>query len=247
MRIEYPPPQPHGEIRRLLPDFFYVPGTAKLAPATIINRNMAIVRWGDDLTLVNPVRLRPQQEEKLRDLGTVRHAVRLGYYHGSDDLYYRDRFNITFWRQAHSDFYPPMADELLREGQHCPVPGGRFIEFSHSRFPEAVLWVPFNGGLLLSCDALQFWQSWHGCSWCGRNLLRLAGFRRGMQVAPTWRVRMTPEGCDPAHWLEEDFQRLLQLPFLHFMAAHGDFCADSAYEQVAAAVAKAFPGLDLAA
>ncbi|SEA19616.1 hypothetical protein [Microbulbifer marinus] len=247
MRIEYPPPQPHGEIRRLLPDFFYVPGTSKLAPATIINRNMVIVRWGDDLTLVNPVRLRPQQEEKLQDLGNVRHAVRLGYYHGCDDLYYRDRFNVTFWRQADSDFYPPVADELLREGGACPVPDGRFIEFSHSRFPEAVMWVPLNGGLLLSCDALQFWDSWHGCSWCGRNLLRLAGFRRGMQVAPTWRLRMTPEGCDPAHWLEEDFQRLLRLPFLHFMAAHGDFCADSAHEQAVAAVTRAFPDLDLAA
>ncbi|SHF35592.1 hypothetical protein SAMN04487965_2019 [Microbulbifer donghaiensis] len=247
MRIQYPPPQPHGEIRRLLPDFFYVPGTSRLAPATIINRNMAIVRWGDELTLVNPLRLRPQQEEKLQDLGTLRHAVRLGYYHGCDDLYYRDRFNITFWRQADSDFYPPMADALLREGGDCPVPGGRFVEFSHSRFPEAVLWVPLNGGLLLSCDALQFWQSWHGCSWCGRNLLRLAGFRRGMQVAPTWRLRMTPEGCDPAHWLEEDFQRVLQLPFLHFLAAHGDFCPDSAYEKVVTAVSKAFPDLDLAA
>ncbi|WP_323846048.1 hypothetical protein [Microbulbifer magnicolonia] len=247
MRIEYPPPQPHGEIRRLLPDFFYVPGTARMAPAITVNRNMSIVRAGDDLILVNPVRLRPQQEEKLQDLGRVRHAVRLGYYHGCDDLYYRDHFNLTFWRQANSDFYPPPADQLLLEGGECPVPGGRFVEFSRSAVPEAVLWVPYNGGLLLSCDALQYWQTWHGCNWFGRNLLRFAGFRRGMQVAPTWRARATPPDCDPLHWLEDDFQRLLQLRFLHFMGAHGDFCPDNAYEKIAAAVTRVYPDIDRAA
>lgn len=242
MRIDYPPPQPHGEIRRLLPDFFTLPGTARLAPATFINRNMCIVRFGEDLTLVNPVRLRPAQEEKLRDLGEIRHAVRLGYFHGCDDLYYRDKFHLTFWRQADSDLYPaPSPDRQLREGGECPVPGGRFFEFTGALHPEAALWLPYSGGLLLVCDALQYWQSWAGCNWCGRNLLRLAGFRRGMQVAPTWRMQMTPRGCDPAHWLEEDFRRLLALPFIHFMAAHGDFCADCAYEKVTAAINKAFP------
>jgi len=247
MRIDYPPPQPHGEIRQLLPDFFCVPGTVKLAPAVVINRNMGIVRWGDDLTLVNPLRLRPHQEEKLQDLGKLRHAIRLGYYHGCDDLYYRDRFALTFWRQANSSFYPPSADRLLREGGDCPVPGGRFVEFSRSRYPEAALWIPYSGGLLLCCDALQYWQTWRGCNWWGRNLLRFAGFRRGMQVAPSWRARMTPQGCDPLHWLEADFQRLLALPFFHFLGAHGDFCVDNAYDNVAAAVARAYPDIDRAA
>lgn len=248
MQIDYPLPQPHGEIRRLLPDFFVVPSTVRLAPATVINRNMGIVRCGDDLTLVNPVRLREAQEEKLQDLGNVRHAVRLGYHHGCDDLYYRDKFNLTFWRQRGSDLYPaPAPDRVLSEGGDCPVPGGRFLEFSGARFPEAVLWVPHNEGLLLACDALQYWQSWRGCTWCGRNLLRFGGIRRGMQVAPGWRLRMTPEGADPAHWLQQDFQRLLDLRFHHFMAAHGQFCPDNAHELVAAAVARAFPPIDRAA
>ncbi|SFC22068.1 hypothetical protein SAMN05660479_01403 [Microbulbifer thermotolerans] len=247
MRIDYPPSQPHGEIRRLLPDFFCVPGTIKLAPAVVINRNMAIVRCGDDLTLVNPVRLRPQQEEKLQELGCIRHAVRLGYYHGCDDLYYRDHFNLTFWCQAHSDFYPPAPDRLLREGGDCPVPGGCFLEFSHSRYPEAVLWVPHNGGLLLCCDALQYWRTWRGCNWWGRNLLRFGSMRRGMQVAPGWRSCMTPPGCDPLHWLEDDFRRLLKLDFLHFMGAHGEFLPDYAHEMVSAAVLKAYPGIGRAA
>lgn len=248
MQIDYPLPQPHGEIRQLLPDFFSVPGTARLGLATTVKRNMGIIRCGEELVLVNPVRLREAQEEKLQDLGTIRHAVRLGYYHGCDDLYYRDRFNLTFWCQPHSDLYPaPAADKILREGGECPIPGGHFVEFSHSRHPEAALWAPINGGLLLACDALQYWQSWCGCSWCGKNLLRLSGFRRGMQVAPTWCTRMTPKRQGCAESLQQDFARILALPFLHFMAAHGDFCADTAHEQVADAVARVFPGIDRAA
>ncbi|GAA5524563.1 hypothetical protein Maes01_01120 [Microbulbifer aestuariivivens] len=244
MRIDYPLPQPHGEIRRLLPDLFYVPGTARLGPGVTVNRNMAILRFGEDLVLVNPLRLRRAQEEKLEDLGRVRHAVRLGYCHGRDDLYYRDRYSLTFWRQSDSDLYPaPAADQPLREGGNCPVPEGRFFEFSHSRHPEAALWVPINGGLLLTCDALQYWQSWRGCSWLGRNLMRLAGFRRGLQVAPTWRLRMTPRGCDPGCWLAADFERLLELPFAHLLGGHGNFCADTAHEEATMAVRKSFPGL----
>ncbi|WP_237059939.1 hypothetical protein [Microbulbifer sediminum] len=241
MQIDYPLVQPHGEIRQVLPDIFYIPGSAQLAPAAAVNRNMGIVRCGDELVLVNPVRLRPSQEEKLEDLGHVRHAVRLGYFHGCDDLYYRDRFNLTFWSQPHSDYYPaPAADVLVRDAGECPVPGGRFFEFSRGRHPEAALLVPACGGLLMTCDALQYWASWCGCNWCGRNLLRLAGFRRGMQVAPTWCRRMVPDGMDPTCWLRDDFERLLELPFLHLIAAHGDFCADNAHEEVARAVARRF-------
>ncbi|MFA0809616.1 hypothetical protein [Microbulbifer epialgicus] len=247
MQINYPKPQPHGEIRQLLPDLFCVPGTVKLAPAVTINRNMAIVRWREDLILVNPVRLRPSLEEKLQDLGQVRHAVRLGYHHGQDDLYYRDHFDLTFWRQTGSDFYPPGADQPLKDGGDCPVPGGRFLEFSCGRFPEAVLWLPFNGGLLLSCDALQYWGKWRGCNWLGRNLLRFSGMRVGMQIPPAWRIRMTPQGRDVRCCLQQDFERLLQLSFLHLLAAHGEFCPDRAHEEVVTAVEQAFPGIERAA
>lgn len=247
MRIDYPPSQPHGEILRILPDVYTVSGSVRLAPATVINRNMTIVRSGDDLTLINPVRLRPVVEERLLDIGNIRHLVRLGYYHGCDDLYYRDRFNATFWRQAGSDYYPPPADRPLCEGDDCPVPGGRFLELCRGQRPEAVMWLPHSGGLLLACDALQYWRTWSGCSWCGRSLLRLNGLRRGVQVVPGWCAKVLPKGRDPSHWMEEDFRRLLQWRFNHFLGGHGEFLADAAGEQVAAAVERVFPDLQRAA
>lgn len=240
MHIAYPAPQPHGHIEQLLPDFFVVRGTARLAPGTVVNRNMGIVRIGDDLLLVNPVRLHRREEERLCDLGQVRQAVRLGYFHGCDDLYYRDRYNAIFWRQPHSDHYPlPPADELLRDGGPCPVAGGRVFEFTNSVVPEAALLVPLSGGLLLTCDSLQYWKGWQSCSWAGKWLLRLSGVHRGMQVSPGWLRRATPatENC---RWLAADFTRLLQLPFSHLLGAHGDFCADNARELAERAVSCCF-------
>ncbi|WGL15286.1 hypothetical protein PVT68_10945 [Microbulbifer bruguierae] len=241
MHIEYPAPQPHGRIRQLLPDFFVVRGTARIAPGVVVNRNMGIVRSGEDLLLVNPVRLCPAGEERLCDLGRVRQAVRLGYYHGCDDLYYRDRFNVFFWRQEHSNHYPvPPADQFLVDGGTCPVSGGRVFEFSNSRVPEAALLVPQAGGLLLTCDALQYWRDWTGCSWAGKWLLRFGGVHRGMQVVQSWRSRATPGDENSQRWLAADFQRLLNLPFFHLLAAHGDFCADNAHELTERAVSGSF-------
>ena len=241
MHIAYPPPLPHGPIRQLLPDFFVVRGQARVAPGVLVNRNMGIVRSGDELLLVNPVRLNRVQEERLTELGQVRQAVRLGYFHGCDDLYYRDRFNVYFWRQSHSDHYPlPPADQFLVDGGSCPVTGGRVFEFSNSSVPEAALLIPHSGGLLLTCDALQYWNGWTACNWAGKWMLRLSGVHQGMQVAPGWCRRATPDSENSLRWLAADFQRLLQLPFQHMLAGHGDFCADRAHELAEQAVAASF-------
>ncbi|MFQ5635701.1 MAG: hypothetical protein ACE5G3_10290, partial [Gammaproteobacteria bacterium] len=83
----YPLALPHDPIREIGPDLYFAPGTIDVAPLMRVSRNMVIVRDGDTLTLVNPIRLSPQGEADLEALGTVRHAVRLGYFHGVDDAY----------------------------------------------------------------------------------------------------------------------------------------------------------------
>lgn len=241
MQIAYPPPLPHGEIRQLLRDFFMVQGRARIAPGVYVNRNMGIVRTGEDLLLVNPVRLCRRVEEDLCELGQIRQAVRLGYFHGCDDLYYRDRFNTFFWRQANSDHYPiPPADQELREDSLSPVVGGRVFVFNNSLVPEAALLIPQDGGLLLTCDSIQFWRGWEGCNWAGKWLMRAGGVHQGMQILPGWRSRATGDREHNQRGLAQDFQRLLQLPFYHLLGAHGQFCADTAREQAATAIANSF-------
>ena len=47
-----------------------------------ISRNMVVVRSGDELTLLNPIRLDDTGEAALAELGRVRHLVRLGGMRG---------------------------------------------------------------------------------------------------------------------------------------------------------------------
>ena len=87
----------HGPIEEITNDVFWVQGSIQLAPGIRLMRNMVIVRSGEELTLVSPVRLSPGGEAELKRLGTVRHVVKIGFFHGVDDAYYRERFSATYW------------------------------------------------------------------------------------------------------------------------------------------------------
>ena len=76
---------PHGDIESLGADIFAVRGSIRINLLMRISRNMGIVRDGSELTLVNPIQLRPETERKLAELGEVKNIVRLGAFHGIDD------------------------------------------------------------------------------------------------------------------------------------------------------------------
>ena len=86
---------PHGDIDEIFPDVFLVRGTFRAGPGLSFGRNMIVLREGDALTLVNSVRLSPEGERALDRLGTVRHLVRLGFFHTRDDPYYRSPVSYT--------------------------------------------------------------------------------------------------------------------------------------------------------
>lgn len=238
--INYPLPCRHGALKAEMPGFFWVQGSIRMPGGARISRNMAVLREGDDLTLVNPVRLKPAAEERLAKLGRIRHLVRLGYFHGRDDLYYRDQYHASFWCQQGSARYPaPPLDQPLQEGGPVPFSGARVFEFRNARRPEAALWLPLGGGLLLTCDAVQYWGDWHRCNWRGRLLLALMGFRSGMQVSLPWRRYMCPRG-QPQGYLAEDFERLLALDFCHHLGAHGSLCRHDAHQRLGRAVQRLF-------
>jgi hypothetical protein len=58
MTQTHPDPTPHDDIVEVLPDLFVVYGSIRLPlPGMRISRNMAVVRQGGALTLINPVRM----------------------------------------------------------------------------------------------------------------------------------------------------------------------------------------------
>ena len=93
---DYSPALPHERIEEIFPDIFLVHGSARVGPATRLNRNMAIVRSNDELSLINPVRLSAPAESQFEKIGKVKRVLRIGYYHGVDDRYYVDRYGAEF-------------------------------------------------------------------------------------------------------------------------------------------------------
>ena len=235
--IEYPPAYPHEGIQELFPDLFLVQGSITMGPGVRFNRNMVIIRRGDDLTLVSTIRLNAGEEARLESLGKITNVIRLGNFHGVDDPWYVDRYGAKFWCQPGSDNYDePRPDYLLEEGSPLPVDDAQLFVFRKTRSPESALLLPQEGGILITCDSVQHWTDWNYCNLRARIMMPLLGFRKGTLIGPPWRKFMTPEGGS----LEEDFRRLLDLEFRHHIGAHGRLCRDTAHNSVAAAVDKVY-------
>ncbi|MFC3153269.1 hypothetical protein ACFOEK_19675 [Litoribrevibacter euphylliae] len=99
----YPAAYPHDELKALYPGVYLLHGSIKMGPGMRMNRNMVVLKEGEDLTLINPVRMSEQGLASLDDLGKVRRVIRLGDFHGLDDSFYLDRYQCEFWAQSGQD------------------------------------------------------------------------------------------------------------------------------------------------
>lgn len=228
---------PHGSIEEIANDVFWVQGSIQFAPGMRLTRNMAIVRSGEELTVVSPVRLSPTGEAELERLGKVRHVVKIGFFHGVDDAYYLERFGATYWALPDgARSQDPRPDEELRPDS-LPIHDAKLFEFRDTKDKEGALLIGRAGGILITCDAVQHWSNTKGCSFPARLASHLIGFRRRpAQIGPPWRKRMTPTGAS----LKSDFERLAELDFAHLIGAHGNPLRDTAKQDLKATVQATF-------
>lgn len=231
-------PWPHGDLTPFADDLFFVVGTNRVHHDGALlqtSRTMLVVREGDELVLVNTVRLDEAGLAALDALGRVRDVVRLGAFHGRDDAFYRARYGARLWAvpgSAHADGLA--ADRELVDGGELPLVGARALVFRSSRHPEAALLLERAGGVLVTCDAVQNWTGIDpyfspetGAQFEAGGLLRPAN------VPSTW-----THACAPA---AADFARLLTLPFRHLVTGHGPPLVDAAHAAVTDGVRRAFP------
>jgi hypothetical protein len=229
---------PHGDLEEVLPEVFLVTGTSRptfLGLSWQYSRNMVVVRAGRSLTLINTVRLDDAGLTRLDALGRVTAVVRLGAFHGMDDAFYLSRSpDARYFGLAGA---PPEGarapDVFLEEGAEGPLPGMRIFRFATSAVPEALLWMPAHGGVLISCDALQNWAEvdrFFDAESAER--MRAFGFIEPANIGPGWRQAAQPR--------VEDFERLLTLPFRHLLPAHGTPLLDDAPKRIAATVRRVF-------
>ncbi len=105
----FPPVFPHQAIQAIADDLFMARGSIGFNRFVRLSRNMAIVRSGNELTLIDPIRLNERGLRDLDALGVVKHIVRLGGGHGSDDPFYVDRYRALLWAQEGGQRYPEPA------------------------------------------------------------------------------------------------------------------------------------------
>ncbi len=207
MPQQFPPVQPHGSLEPIFNDAWYVTGSVVFKPLLRLPRNMVILRHGDELTVINSVRLDAEREAGLDALGKVAHVLKIGF-HGMDDAYYVDRYGAKMWT---------VGDGSLAEDSQLPFPDARVFMFKQTVVPEAAVLVERDGGLLITCDSVQHWVPKDVMSRAARIVTRLIGFQQPAQIGPPWRKRQTPPGGS----LKADFERLAALPFERLIGGHG--------------------------
>jgi hypothetical protein len=235
--MPHPPAYPHGPIEPIADNLFVVRGTIPLNAMMRISRNMAVVRNGTELSLINPIRLNDAGLKRLDALGAVKHLIRLGGYHGADDPFYMERYRPTFWAQEGEIGYKePAIDKRLADCGALPFPGARLFCFAGSKVPEGAIVVERGAGVLLTCDAIQHYGDYSRNSLLARLMMPFIGFPRRTILGPIWLKAATPDGAT----LKGEFERLASLKFDALLAAHGTFLAKGAHASVRRAIDEAF-------
>jgi hypothetical protein len=215
---------PHGELREVLPNIFFVTGTMGVpGPVPIrFSRNMTVVREGERLVVINSVRLDDAGLRSLDALGKVTDVVRLAAFHGMDDPFYKERYGAKVWTvkgqryvsgfDASAEAYLT-ADAELDNATPPPLAKARIYAIG-SKPPEGLLLLEREGGVLVSGDCLQNWQAPDRFfSLLARPMMRLMGFIKPHNIGPAWLKHTKPPVAD--------LRGILDLPFEHVLPAHG--------------------------
>jgi hypothetical protein len=227
-----------GKLEQVFDDVWWAWGSVRFAPGIVFPRNMAIVREPDGLVVIHPVMMPEDVQHQIEALGPIKHIVRLGAFHGMDDLAYQKRYSATAWLPPGVDAVEELRrDRELVPGGELPIAGATLLSIAASRTPETVMFVPRHGGVLFACDSLQNWELTTGCSFLGAAMARVMGFRGRACIGPGWRKQSEPrDGVG----FRSDFERILALEFKHAIGGHGAPIKDTARDDLRAQVKKLY-------
>jgi len=225
-----------GKLEQVFDDVWWAWGTVRFAPGIIFPRNMTIVRENGELVIIHGVMMPPEEQAKIEALGPIKHVVRLGAFHGMDDAKYVEKYRATTWAPPGVDATVKIDRELAPGGE-TPLAGATVHSFDVSKTPELVLHLPRHGGMLLTCDSVQNWETTAGCSFLGGVMARAMGFRGRACIGPGWRKQSEPkqgENFGPT------FDKLLALDFKHVIGAHGAPMKDTGKDDLRASKARVY-------
>ncbi len=228
---------PHGEIKEVFKDVFFVSGTMKnefFGSMWQFSRNMTIVRENDELSIINSVRLNDEGLAVLDSLGKVTNVVRLGDMHGVDDPFYLDRYNATYWAIPGMKMPEGIkTDRELVEGGPMPFGDATFFQFKTTKRPEGIIRLDREGGIMIACDSLQNWtepdQFFQDDT---VETMKKMGFFVQANLGLAWLHESEPKASD--------FNELKQIQFEHALCGHGYPLINNAQQQYHATIKKMF-------
>ena len=139
---DYSPVWPHGDIVKEFEGIYVVRGTniTHFEDMKIQHsRNMTIIENNGDLTLINTVRLDEKGLRELDKLGTTKHVISIGAFHGRDDSFYLDRYQAKLWTvQANSSYH---TVHYLNDTDELPIKNGNFFMFKNASCSEGFIYI----------------------------------------------------------------------------------------------------------
>lgn len=230
MSNKYSPVWSHSQIKKIFSDIFFVTGTNITQHDGVIlqhSRNMVIVRSKGKLSLINTVRLTKSGLDELNLLGEIQNVIRIGSFHGRDDAFYLDHYHAKLWA------LPDMVHESNREADYIltsdglmPFANCAIFIFSSSRFPEAVLHIGQDNGILITCDSIKNWLTRDEFFSDSTALLYEKQNIFGCATINDMWMQATQINKSELHHLKE-------FDFCHLLSAHGEPLLNNAYEEVA--------------
>ncbi len=226
--MSFPPALPHGSLRELFKDVFFVTGTVKmnmpLGPA--FSRNMTVVRQDGGLTLIGSMRLDDAGLAELDKLGKVEHVIRIAGFHGMDDPFYKDRYGAKVWALEGSsyaknfDATKPDAeayfqpDVWMTKETELPISDAKLFVFESAKPREGLIILEREGGIVVSGDALQNWDSSDEYfNLPAKIMMRLMGFFKPCNLGPGWLKGAKPD--------LSEVRSVLDLNFANVLPVHG--------------------------
>ena len=201
------------------------------------SRNMVIVRQGNELTLINTIRLNDEGLKSLNALGKIKNIIRIGAFHGRDDAFYQKQYHANLWAFPAMEFSHGERVDFDLSKHDLPIRGADVITFSSTKFPEALILLNQDGGILISCDSVKNWRERNYQYFDDKtfDLMRASGSIGEALIDNTWLEAMHPS--------KEEISRIPSLDFVTLISAHGPPIIKTAKHAVEKSVQKAIKKL----
>lgn len=231
---------PHGALQPLFDNIWFIQGQVKMPmkiPAKI-SRSMTVYKNPEngELTLINSMRLSKEGLEELQKIGPITNVIRVGGFHGRDDLFYRKEFEAKIFAiqgQTYSrSMEPPtivddgfmQPDVWISQASHIPIKDCKLKIFSSSTPPEAALLIPEHGGILVTADSLQNTPiPDEFVNIPMKLMMQQSGFWVAHNVGPGWVKFAKPRAGDIRSIMDFDFE--------HVLPGHGNPVIDDAKDK----------------